>query len=51
MPIFSKSQIPAQVERTKLEPEIAAWLPTGPVLGAHLPYTYSVAIGLDAAHG
>src|SRR5580658_4668939 len=37
MPIYSKSQIPAQVERTKLEPEIAAWLPTGPVLGAHLP--------------
>lgn len=26
-----------QVERTKLEPEIAAWLPTGPILGAHLP--------------
>ncbi len=42
MPIYSKSQIPAQVERTKLEPEIAAWLPTGPVLGAHL-YTYSAA--------
>src|SRR5271163_988537 len=37
MPIYSKSQIPAQVERTKLEPEIAAWLKTGPVLGAHLP--------------
>jgi acetyl esterase len=37
MPIYSKSQIPPQVERTKLEPEIAAWLPTGPVLGAHLP--------------
>jgi hypothetical protein len=28
MPIYSKSQIPAQVERTKPEPEMAAWLPT-----------------------
>jgi acetyl esterase len=37
MPIYSKSQIPAEVGRTKLEPEIAAWLPTGPVLGAHKP--------------
>jgi acetyl esterase/lipase len=37
MPIYSKSQIPAEVGRTQLEPEIAAWLPTGPVLGAHLP--------------
>src|SRR6202050_2458594 len=37
MPIYSKSEIPAQVEHTNLEPEIAAWLPNGPVLGAHLP--------------
>jgi hypothetical protein len=43
MPIYSKSQIPAQVERTKLEPEIAAWLPTGLFWERAYPYTSSAA--------
>ncbi len=37
MPIYSTGNLPDQVSRTTLEPEIAAWLPTGPVLGAHKP--------------
>ncbi len=37
MPTYSSKDIPEQVDRTTLEPEIAAWLPKAPVLGAHLP--------------
>ena len=37
MPIYTSETIPAKVERSTLDAEIAAWLPTAPVLGAHLP--------------
>ena len=37
MPIYKNENLPAKVERSKLDPEIAKWLPIAPVLGAHLP--------------
>jgi acetyl esterase/lipase len=37
MPIYNAQSIPAKVESSTKDPEIAEWLKTGPVLGAHLP--------------
>ncbi len=37
MPIYNSSNIPDRVERSNKDPEIAEWLKTGPVLGAHKP--------------
>ncbi len=37
MPIYDAKSIPAQVGSSTKDPEIAEWLKTGPVLGAHKP--------------
>jgi acetyl esterase/lipase len=37
MPIYSAKNIPEKVRSSAKDPEIAAWLPKAPVLGAHLP--------------
>lgn len=37
MPIYNAQTIPPRVESSTKDPEIAAWLETGPVLGAHKP--------------
>lgn len=37
MAIYSRKDIPNRVDRTKMDPEVAAFLKTGPVLGAHEP--------------
>jgi acetyl esterase len=34
MPVYDRTNIPTAVSRGKLDPELEAWLPTGPVLGA-----------------
>ncbi|MET7398811.1 alpha/beta hydrolase [Dactylosporangium sp. NPDC005572] len=37
MPVYDRTTIPESVGRGKLDPELAAWLPTGPTLGADVP--------------
>ena len=37
MPTYDKSSIPEKVTSSTKDPEIAEWLKTGPVLGAHKP--------------
>ena len=37
MPIYDSKSIPSQVGSTTKDPEIAEWMKTGPVLGAHKP--------------
>jgi acetyl esterase len=37
MPIYDAHSIPSQVFGSTKDPEIAEWLKTGPVLGAHKP--------------
>ena len=37
MPIYHAQTLPAKVERSTKDAEIAEWLKTGPVLGAHKP--------------
>ena len=37
MPVYDSKSIPEQVTSGTKDPEIAAWLRTGPVLGAHKP--------------
>ncbi len=37
MPIYKKSSIADTVTSSTKDPEIAEWLRTGPVLGAHKP--------------
>jgi len=37
MPIYKAGSIPERVESSTKDPEIAAWMKTGPVLGAHKP--------------
>ncbi len=37
MPIYSAQTIPEKVRSGTKDPELAAWLPKAPVLGAHLP--------------
>lgn len=37
MPIYNGASIPQQVDRTTKDPEVAEWLKTAPVLGAHKP--------------
>ena len=37
MPIYDAHSIPAEVTSSTKDPEIAEWLKTGPVLGAHKP--------------
>ena len=37
MPIYNAQSIPAKVASSTKDPEIAEWLKTGPVLGAHQP--------------
>lgn len=34
MPVYDRDNVPEHVGRGTLDPELAAWLPTGPVLGA-----------------
>ena len=34
MPVYDRTNIPTAVSRGQLDPELEAWLPTGPVLGA-----------------
>ncbi len=36
MPVYDRTNIPLSVGRGKLDPELEAWLPTGPVLGADI---------------
>jgi acetyl esterase len=36
MPVYDRTNIPIAVSRGKLDPELEAWLPTGPVLGADI---------------
>ncbi|GAA4245240.1 alpha/beta hydrolase [Dactylosporangium darangshiense] len=37
MPVYDRNTIPQTVGRGKLDPELAAWLPKGPTLGADVP--------------
>ena len=37
MPIYDAKSIPSQVASTTKDPEIAEWMKTGPILGAHKP--------------
>ncbi len=37
MAIYSKADIPTTVDRTEMDPQVKAFLKTGPVLGAHEP--------------
>src|SRR5271155_5825380 len=37
MPVYDAANVPATVGRGTLDPELAAWLPSGPVLGADVP--------------
>ncbi|GGY98749.1 alpha/beta hydrolase [Streptomyces poonensis] len=37
MPVYDRDTVPERVGRGTLDPELAAWLPTGPVLGADEP--------------
>ena len=37
MPIFDAKSIPVEVNSSTKDPEVAAFLKTGPVLGAHKP--------------
>jgi acetyl esterase len=37
MPVYDATNIPASVGRGTLDPELEAWLPTGPTLGADVP--------------
>ena len=37
MPVYDRDSIPSSVGRGTLDPELKAWLPTGPVLGADQP--------------
>jgi hypothetical protein len=34
MPVYDRTSIPASVGRGTLDPELEAWLPNGPTLGA-----------------
>ncbi|WP_405151212.1 alpha/beta hydrolase [Sphaerisporangium sp. NBC_01403] len=37
MPVYDRTTIPESVGRGTLDPELAAWLPNGPTLGADVP--------------
>lgn len=37
MPVYDAKTIPSKVGSTIKDPEIAEWMKTGPVLGAHKP--------------
>ena len=37
MPVYDAAHVPDTVGRGTLDPELAAWLPSGPVLGADVP--------------
>ena len=37
MPVYDAANVPDTVGRGTLDPELAAWLPSGPVLGADVP--------------
>ncbi|WP_426512111.1 alpha/beta hydrolase [Dactylosporangium sp. McL0621] len=37
MPVYDRTTIPPTVGRGRLDPELAAWLPSGPTLGADVP--------------
>src|ERR1700722_9544923 len=37
MPVYNVKSIPAEVHSSTKDPEVAAFLKTGPVLGAHKP--------------
>ena len=37
MPVYNAKSIPAEVHSSTKDPEVAAFLKTGPVLGAHKP--------------
>ena len=43
MPVYTRDTIPEKVGSGVKDPEIAEWLKTGPVLGAHKPIHVSVA--------
>jgi acetyl esterase len=36
MPVYDRTNVPTAVSRGELDPELRAWLPTGPVLGADI---------------
>jgi len=36
MPVYDRTNVPTAVSRGDLDPELKAWLPTGPVLGADI---------------
>jgi acetyl esterase/lipase len=40
VPVYDRTTIPASVGRGTLDPELAAWLPTGPTLGADVPIAH-----------
>ena len=37
MPVYDAANVPDAVGRGTLDPELEAWLPSGPVLGADVP--------------
>ncbi|MFZ0238425.1 MAG: hypothetical protein WAL37_13865 [Xanthobacteraceae bacterium] len=37
MPVYNAKSIPAEVQSRTKDPEVAAFLKTGPVLGVHKP--------------
>ena len=37
MPVYDAANVPDTVGRGTLDPELAAWLPSGPTLGADVP--------------
>ncbi|MFY9896493.1 MAG: hypothetical protein WAK67_01735 [Xanthobacteraceae bacterium] len=37
MPVYNAKSIPAEVHSSTKDPEVAAFLKTGPVLGVHKP--------------
>ena len=45
MPVYDAAHVPDTVGRGTLDPELEAWLPSGPTLGADVP----IALGRDAA--
>ena len=51
MPVYNRTNIPASVGRGTLDPELKAWLPKGPTLGADVTLRRAVAITRCLAKG
>src|SRR5580693_3301393 len=51
MPVYDRTNVPDSVGRGTLDPELKAWLPTGPTLGADVPIAAVDTLVLPGPHG